>query len=94
MAFKMRGTPMARKYGIDPTKKGYKSGDEMTESNSSEEMRRLYNTDTGVEYEADPENAEWQKRRDLGTARLAYATSLGDPTGQEVLDAGGVNKKK
>ena len=94
MAFKMKGSPMARNYGIDPTKKGYKSGDKMDESNSSEEMRRLYNTDTGVKYEADPKNAEWQKRRDLGAARLAYATSLGDPTGQEVLDAGGVNTKK
>ena len=94
MAFKMKGSPMARNYGIDPAKKGYKSGDAMTESNSSEEMRRLYNTDTGVEYETDSKNAEWQRRRDLGAARLAYATSLGAPTGQEVLDAGGVNKKK
>ena len=83
---------MARNYGIDPTKKGYKSGDKMDESNSSKEMRDIYNTNSGVEYAADKNNAEWQRREALNKARLSYAKSLGNPTGQEVLDSGGINE--
>ena len=95
MAFKMKGytypgaSPLKSpgKHKHPHEQRGYKPGDKMDETNSSEEMRSIYNTDTGVEYEANPDNLEWQKRKALGAARLTYAKSLGTPTSDDVLSS-------
>ena len=84
MAFKMKGFPKHDGVSHEDNKKtAYTQGDVMDESNASEEMIELYNMDTGVEYEADPNNKEWQRRKALNEARKKYAASLGNPTGLE-----------
>jgi hypothetical protein len=95
MAFKMKGytysgtsplkNPGEHKHPHEQT--GYRPGDVMDESNSSAEMRRLAALDTEVEYEADKNNKEWQRRGDLNKARLKYAKSLGTPTSDDVLSS-------
>ena len=63
---------------------GNKPGAEMTELNSSAEMRRL-DALPRTEYKTDKNNAEWQRRRDLNKARQKYTKSLGAPTGDDVM---------
>ena len=84
------GFPFKKEAGADHTGEdhshiGNKPGAEMTELNSSEEMRELNALDTGVEYATDESNVEWQRRDSLNKARRAYTESLGAPSGNDVM---------